>query len=67
MKMESMVRILAGVMVLISLALGHWVNANWLWLGVFVGANLIQSSLTGFCPAEIVLRKLGLGKGSCCG
>jgi len=69
MKMENAIRILAGTMVLTSLALAHWVDTRWLWLGVFVGVNLIQSAFTGFCPAEIVLRKLGVGgKGeSCCG
>jgi hypothetical protein len=67
MKMENAIRILAGAMVLISLALGHYVNSNWHWLGVFVGVNLIQSALTGFCPAEKIFAKLGIGKGPCCG
>jgi Inner membrane protein YgaP-like, transmembrane domain len=43
------VRIMAGVMVLLSLALAHWVNQWWLLLTVFVGVNLIQSALIGFC------------------
>ena len=69
MKMENAIRILAGTMVLISIALAHWVSQWWLLLGVFVGCNLIQSAITGFCPAEIILGKLGVGKkgGSCCG
>ena len=69
MKLENAIRVLAGSMVLTSLALAHWVSAYWLWLTVFVGVNLIQSAFTGFCPAEIVLKKLGVGKdaGSCCG
>jgi hypothetical protein len=58
MKIESKIRILAGFMVLISLALGHYVNPNWRWLTVFVGFNLIQSAFTGFCPAEMILKKL---------
>lgn len=68
MKIENAIRIMAGTMVLISISLAHWVHENWLLLGAFVGLNLIQSALTGFCPAEIVLRKLGVGKGngSCC-
>ena len=66
MKIESAIRILAGSMVLISLALGHWVDSRWLFLGVFVGVNLIQSAITGFCPAEIVFKKLGVGKGASC-
>jgi hypothetical protein len=69
MKIENAIRVLAGSLVLISLALAHWVNPWWLLLAAFVGVNLIQSAFTGFCPAEIVLKKLGAGKGdaSCCG
>ena len=68
MKIEYAIRILAGTMVLISISLAHWVNQWWLLLAAFVGFNLIQSALTGFCPAEIIFRKLGLGKdgSSCC-
>ncbi len=68
MKIESAIRIMAGTMVLISISLAHWVSPWWLLLGVFVGCNLIQSAFTGFCPAENILRKLGVGKsgGSCC-
>ncbi len=68
MKMENVIRILAGCMMLISVALGHFVSEWWLLLGVFVGLNLIQSAFTGFCPAENILRKLGVGKagGACC-
>jgi hypothetical protein len=66
MKMESAIRILAGTMVLTSIALAHWVSQWWLLLGVFVGCNLIQSAFTGFCPAENILRKLGVGQCACC-
>jgi hypothetical protein len=68
MKIENAIRILAGALVLTGLALAHWVSPVWLWLCVFVGANLVQSAFTGFCPAESILRKLGLGKeeGKCC-
>ena len=66
MKIESAVRILAGTMVLISLTLGHFVSPYWYWLGVFVGVNLIQSALTGFCPAEMIFTKLGIGKNKRC-
>jgi hypothetical protein len=62
MKLENAIRIMAGTMVLISLGLAHWVNEWWLLLAVFVGVNLIQSALTGFCPAEIILKKLGVGQ-----
>ncbi len=68
MRMENVIRILAGTMVLISISLAHWVSEWWLLLAAFVGCNLIQSAFTGFCPAEIIFRKLGIGKegGSCC-
>ncbi len=58
MTMESRIRILAGALVLTGVALAHFVNPWWLLLPVFVGINLIQSALTGFCPAELVLGKL---------
>ena len=68
MKMENAIRILAGTMVLISISLAHWVSQWWLLLAAFVGCNLIQSAFTGFCPAEKIFAKLGIGKGggSCC-
>ena len=61
MKPESHIRILAGTMVLLSLALTCFFNPWWLALAGFVGVNLIQSAFTGFCVAEIALRKLGCG------
>jgi len=68
MKTESLVRILAGTMVLLSLALAHFFSQWWLLLTAFVGVNLIQSAFTGFCPPEILFRKLGIAReaGSCC-
>ena len=60
MTIENGVRIVAGTVILLSLALGVWVNHNWLFLTAFVGANLIQSAFTHFCPAEMLLRKIGL-------
>lgn len=65
MKTESYIRILAGTLVLVSVAVAHFVSPWWLLLAVFVGGNLIQSAFTGFCPAEIILHKLGLGAGAC--
>ena len=61
MKLENMIRALAGTLVLAGLVLSHYVNANWLWLTAFVGFNLLQSAFTGFCPAELILKKLGPG------
>jgi hypothetical protein len=66
MKTESYIRIMAGTMVLISVALTHFVSPWWLLMTCFVGFNLIQSAFTGFCPAEMILAKLGLGDGACC-
>ena len=66
MTIESYIRILAGTLVLASVALAHFVDPRWLFLAAFVGLNLIQSAITRFCPAEIILKKLGVG-GSCCG
>ena len=57
MTLENSIRLLAGSMVLLSLALYFWVSPWWLLLTVFVGFNLIQSSFTGFCPAEIVFKR----------
>jgi hypothetical protein len=54
----------AGVMVLASLALAHWVHPAFIWLTVFVGANLLQSSFTGFCPAAMIFKKLGVRPGN---
>ncbi|MBS0213126.1 MAG: DUF2892 domain-containing protein [Proteobacteria bacterium] len=63
MSLERAVMAFAGSMILISLALAHFVSPYWLLLTVFVGFNLIQSSFTGFCPAAMIMRKLGVGRG----
>jgi hypothetical protein len=55
---ERIVRAVAGSMVLISMVLAFNVNIQWLWLGVFVGANLLQSSFTKFCPLELILNQM---------
>jgi hypothetical protein len=60
MSVERLIRIFAGSFVLISLALGIWINQNFLWLTAFVGANLLQSGFTRLCPLESILRKLGV-------
>jgi hypothetical protein len=60
MSLEHGVEAFAGFMVLLSVALTHFVHPGFVWLTVFVGANLAQQAFTGFCPAAIVLRKLGL-------
>jgi hypothetical protein len=57
---EKIVRAVAGTLVLISTILAFYVNIHWLWLAVFVGFNLLQSSFTKFCPLEKILDKLGV-------
>lgn len=64
MSLDRAVMAFAGVMILISLALAQFVSPWWLLLTAFVGFNLLQSSITGFCPAAMILRKLGVGKGA---
>ena len=58
MKLEYMIRVLAGTLVLASLVLSQLVSNWWLLLGAFVGVNLIQSSFTRFCPAEKILSRI---------
>jgi hypothetical protein len=60
MTVDKAVRAFAGVMVLVSVALTYWLSPWFVLLTLFVGANLIQSSFTGFCPAEMFFRKIGL-------
>ena len=56
---ERIIRAVAGSLILISLALGVWVNHYWLILTAFVGLNLLQSSISRFCPLEYFLKKKG--------
>ena len=63
MSVDRAVMMFAGFMVLASLALGVFVSPYWLWLTAFVGANLMQASVTGFCPAAMLLKRLGLKPG----
>jgi hypothetical protein len=63
MTLDRSVMMFAGVMVLLSVALTLWVSPLFMWFTVFIGANLIQSSFTGFCPAATVFRALGVKKG----
>jgi hypothetical protein len=60
MTVERAVRLIAGVMVLLSLALAHLFSPWWLLLTAFVGLNLLQSAFTNWCPAMSILRALGL-------
>ena len=58
MAIDGKIRAFAGTFVLGSLALAHYHSPNWLYFTAFVGANLLQSAFTGFCPLEMILRKL---------
>ena len=65
MNTERMIRVIAGSFILLSLGLGVsasplFVSEYWLWFTAFVGANLLQSGFTRFCPMEMFLRKLGV-------
>jgi hypothetical protein len=60
MSVEHGVEAFAGLMVLLSVALTYFVHPGFVWLTVFVGVNLFQQAFTGFCPAAMVMRKLGL-------
>ena len=69
MSIESIIRIIAGGMVLLSLALAHFTGQvdmtklSWLWLTAFAGLNLFQSGFTGFCPPQMLLKKMGFKEG----
>ena len=63
MTIDRIVMAFAGSVVLISLTLGYYVNANWYWLTAFVGANLLQSAFSGWCPLALILKKLGVKSG----
>lgn len=60
MTVERALLVFAGTMVLLSVVLTHFVHPNFFWLTVFVGANMVQSAFTGFCPAVMVMKKLGM-------
>jgi len=64
MTVERYIRMIAGTFVLASLALGIWVDPRWFWFTAFVGANLLQSSITNWCLMEDILKKIGIGRRS---
>ncbi len=63
MSIDRIILAFAGTVILASLALSQVHHVNWLWLAAFVGANLLQSAFTGFCPLAIILKKLGARPG----
>ena len=62
MSLDRAVMAFAGVMILVSIALSQFVSPLWWLLTAFVGLNLLQASFTGFCPAAMAMRALGIGK-----
>ncbi len=65
MTVERALRLMAGLVVLLSLLLAHYHSPNWLWLTGFVGLNLFQSAFTNWCPAMTIFRSMGLKDASC--
>jgi len=65
MTVERAVRMLAGVMVLLSVVLTVYVSHYWMWLTVFIGLNLLQSAFTNWCPAISIFRAIGVKEGNC--
>ncbi len=59
MTMNNAVRVVAGVMIVLSLLLTYWVHGAFAWLTLLIGLNLIQSAFTGICPAEMLLKRFG--------
>jgi hypothetical protein len=60
MTVDRYIRLIGGLFVMISVALGHFVNPNWFYFTAFVGLNLFQSAFTNWCPMMSVLRKFGV-------
>jgi hypothetical protein len=60
MKLNDMLRLIAGVFVLLALLLGATVHPNWNYFAAFVAVNLIQSAFTGWCPMMALLRRMGV-------
>ncbi|MBN8606708.1 MAG: DUF2892 domain-containing protein [Caulobacterales bacterium] len=63
MTLDRAVLAFAGTIVLISLALAHYAHPAWIWLTVFAGANMLQAAFTGFCPAALIFKALGVKQG----
>lgn len=59
MSLDNAVRVFAGIMIFLSVVLTLWVHPSFYWFTLFIGANLIQSAFTGFCPAAMIFGKLG--------
>jgi hypothetical protein len=60
MNVDRALRLVAGIVVMLTVALGYFVNPNWYYFTAFVGLNLFQSAFTNWCPMMTILRKMGL-------
>jgi len=65
MTVERGLRLMAGIMVLLSISLAYFFSRNWIWLTAFVGLNLLQSAFTNWCPGMAILRGMGLKEANC--
>ena len=65
MTVERALRMMAGLVILLSLALAYWFSHYWLLLTTFVGLNLLQSAFTNWCPAMAIFRAMGMKDASC--
>ncbi|KAF0231500.1 MAG: hypothetical protein FD175_801 [Beijerinckiaceae bacterium] len=63
MSIDKAVLAFAGIMILVSLALAHWVSPLFLLFTAFIGLNMLQAAFTGFCPAAMIFKKLGVKAG----
>ena len=64
MNIDKAVLVFAGLVVLVGLVLAQYLSPWWLLLSAFAGLNMIQAAFTGFCPAAVVLRRLGVKSGT---
>ena len=64
MTLDRAVLSFAGIVVLTGLVLAQFVQPAWLWLTAFAGANMLQAAFTGFCPAAMVFKRLGVKPGT---
>jgi hypothetical protein len=64
MNLDRAVMAFAGIMILVSMLLTYYVSPLWMWFTVFIGLNLFQASLTGFCPAAWLFKLLGVPAGN---
>lgn len=64
MTLDRAVLAFAGLVVLLGIALSASIHPLWIWLSVFAGANMLQAAFTGFCPAAMIFKRLGVKPGT---